>query len=84
MNKLFTSFFIVLVVLLYSSYLFAQQQEVVEKYSKVRITIHDRSDLQKLQFAGLSLEGMQVEEHYVELILSEREIMKLSVSIVIY
>jgi hypothetical protein len=59
MKKLFTSFFMVLVFLLFYSSPYAQQQEVVEKYSKVRITIHDRTDLKKLQIAGLSLEGMQ-------------------------
>jgi hypothetical protein len=77
MKKLFTSFFMVLVFLLFYSSPYAQQQEVVEKYSKVRITIHDRTDLKKLQIAGLSLEGMQIEENLLELILSEREIIRL-------
>jgi len=77
MKKLFTSFLLVLLVLRFCSYMYAQQQEVVEKYSKVRISIHDRNDLQQLQLAGLSLEGMKLEENFVEVILSEREIMKL-------
>ena len=77
MKKILTSFLLILVVFLCCSYLCAQQQEVVEKHSKVRITIHDRTDLQKLQLAGLSLEGMHVEENYLEVILSEMEIMKL-------
>jgi hypothetical protein len=63
MKTLFTILILCIFIPFFSLLLIAQSSEVIEKCSKVRITIHDRSDLQKLQFAGLSLEGMQVEEH---------------------
>jgi len=78
MRNLNTSFFLVLVLIIFCSYLYPQHQEVIEKYSKIRITIHHIDDLQQLQLAGLSLEGMKLEENFVEVILSEREILKLS------
>ena len=77
MKTLFKLVLSVLTLLLFSSSLFSQQQEVIEKYSKLRITIQDRSDITKLQRAGISVEGMKVEEQSVEIILSEREILKL-------
>jgi hypothetical protein len=77
MKKIITPMMIGLFVLFLSSFLFSQSNEIVEKYSKVKITIQDRSDLKELQQAGLSLEGIRLEEKSVEIILSEREIIKL-------
>ena len=59
LNSLYSSSF-------FSSVLLAQSQEILEKYSKVKITIQDKSDLKELQQAGLSLEGMKLEEQSVE------------------
>jgi hypothetical protein len=72
------------IILLYSFILFfvstqlSQAQEYIEKHSKVKILIQDKSGLKELQKAGLSLEGMKLEENSVEIILSEREIQKLN------
>jgi len=77
MKKLLMSIILFSSIPFYSSVLFAQPQNHIEKYSKVRIAIQDKSDLKELQKAGLSLEGMKVEEQSVELIVSEREIQKL-------
>jgi len=79
MKKLITTLMFSSFILLFSSVLLSQSEENVEKYSKIKITIQDKSDLKELQQAGLSLEGMRLEENYVELILNEREIMKLDV-----
>ena len=76
MKTLITSMLLCVGILLPSS-LFGQSHEIVEKYSKIKITIQDRSDIKKLQQAGLSLEGMKVEEQSLSVILSEREIMKM-------
>ncbi len=46
-------------------------------YSKIRIMIQDKSDIRDLQGAGLTLEGMKIEERSVEVILNESEIMQL-------
>jgi len=77
MKSLIINIMIFALVLFFSSVLLAQSQENLEKYSKVKITIQDKSDLDELQIAGLSLEGMKLDENSVELILSEREIIKL-------
>jgi len=58
----------------YSALIFAQGDLIVDKYSKVKISIVDKSDLIEFQIAGFSLEGMKLDEKSVELILSEREI----------
>jgi len=79
MKKLITTLMFSSFILLFSSVLLSQSEENVEKYSKIKITIQDKSDLKELQQAGLSLEGMRLEENYDELILNEREIMKLDV-----
>jgi len=64
-------------ILLFSSVISGQQEKVTEKYSKVKISILDKSDLIEFQKAGFSLEGMKSEGKSVELILNEREIRQL-------
>ena len=77
MKKLITTMIPGLFILFLSSSLFGQSLVNIEKYSKVKITIQDKSDMKELQQAGVSLEGMKLEEQSIEVILSEREIMKL-------
>jgi hypothetical protein len=77
MKKLFMILVFCIFIPFFSFILIAQSLDVIEKYSKVKISIQDRSDLNELQQAGLSLEGMKLEEQSVEIIMSEREIMKL-------
>ncbi len=77
MKKLIANTILYSFILFFTSALLSQAQDYVEKYSKVKITIQDKSDVKELQKAGLSLEGMKLEEESVELILSEREIQKL-------
>jgi murein tripeptide amidase MpaA len=78
MKNLFTPLVICVFIPIYSLTLIAQSSEVMEKYSKVRITVQNRADLKELQQAGLSLEGMKLEVQSVEVILSESEIIKLN------
>jgi len=77
MKKLITILMLCILIPFFSTDLLSQAQEHIEKYSKIKITIRDKSDLKELQKAGLSLEGMKLEERSVELIVSEREIKKL-------
>ena len=66
-----------LILLLTLSVLVIHAQVNVEKYSKVKIFISDKSDIIELQRAGLDLEGMKLEEKSVELTVNQREIEKL-------
>jgi len=74
MKKLISTIVLITLVVSLSAAMFAQGDLTAEKYSKVKISILDRSDLIEFQKAGLSLEGMKLEEESVELILNEREI----------
>ena len=77
MKKLIITMISSLLILYLSSSVLGQSLEIIEKYSKVKIIIQDKYYIKELQQAGLSLEGMKLEEQSVEVILSEREIMKL-------
>ena len=77
MKKLIVPIMIAVFILFLLSDVYGQSQEVIEKHSKVRITIQSRTDLKELQQAGLPLEGMKLEEQSAEMIFSEREIMRL-------
>jgi len=75
MKKLINPKMLIALVVFTSTIVFAQGDLRVEKYSKVKISIMDKTDLIEFQKAGLSLEGIKFEEESVELILSEREIL---------
>jgi hypothetical protein len=57
-----------------------QTRDFAEKYSKVKITIQDKSDIKVIQRLGYDLEGTKLSEQSLEIILSEIEILALKES----
>jgi hypothetical protein len=79
MKKIISSILLCGSILL-STNLLCQSQENAEKYSKVKITIQDKSDIKVIQSLGFDLEGAKLSEQSLEIILSEREILDLKES----
>ena len=73
MKKYFSITICVTISLFFCTDLLVHAQQKVEKYSKLKIVIQNRSDIKELQRMGISIEGMKLEENSVELILNEGE-----------
>jgi len=63
MKNLCISIAVLLFLFIVTPNLVSQGERIVEKYSKIRISIQDKSDIVDLQRLGFDLEGTKLNEN---------------------